>query len=162
LGSHAVAALRSHAEKGRADLPMHAVSHMVWDDPPQSHRGRRTADEILGTALHHGASVFWAVVFEGLFGRRVERSTLAALSGGASTAITAYVIDYHVVPDRYNPGFHAHLSSRSLFLVYAGLALGLAAGARLRGLHHHQIEDRDERDKRRDAERSPDAVVTPE
>jgi hypothetical protein len=160
--SHATVALRSRAEQGRADLPMHAVSHMVWGDPPQAHQGKHAYNEAMGTALHHGACVFWAVMFESLFGKRAERSTSSALVGGATTAAAAYIIDYHVVADRLNPGFHAHLSPRSVFLVYAGLAVGLAAGARLRGLYDHQIEDRDERDERRPAERRPDPVVAPE
>jgi hypothetical protein len=160
--SHVVAALRSHAEQGRADLPMHAVSHMAWGDAPESHQGEHAYNEVIGTAFHHGASFFWAVCFEALFGRDAERSTASALVGGATTAAAAYVTDYHVVPDRLNPGFHAHLSPRSVFLLYAGLAIGLAAAARLRGLYDHQIENRDERDERRPAERDPDAVVAPE
>jgi hypothetical protein len=157
-----MAAARSRAEQGRADLPMHAVSHMVWGDAAESHHGRHEYNEAIGTALHHSASVFWAVLFEALFGRDAERSTRSALIGGATTATAAYITDYHLVADRLNPGFHAHLSPRSVFLVYAGVALGLAAGARLRGLYDHQIEDCDERDKGRPAERSPDPVVTPE
>jgi hypothetical protein len=160
--SHAVAVLRSRAEQGRGDLPMHAVSHMVWGDAPESHQGRHAYNEAIGTLLHHGASLFWAVMFEGLFGKDAERSTPSALIGGATTAAAAYVTDYHVVADRLNPGFHAHLSPRSVFLLYAGLAAGLAAGARLRGLYDHQVENRDERDERRPAERGPDQVVTPE
>jgi hypothetical protein len=141
---------------------MHAVSHMVWGDAPQSHQGEHAYNEAIGTALHHGACLFWAVMFEGLFGKQSQRSTSSALIGGATTATAAYIIDYHVVPDRLNPGFHAHLSPRSVFLVYAGLALGLAAGARLRGLYDHQIEDRDEREKRGPAKGSPDAMKAPE
>jgi hypothetical protein len=160
--SHIVAAWRSGAEQGRTDLPMHAVSHMVWGDAPESHQGEHAHNEFIGTVLHHGASVFWGAMFEALFGRDAQRSTSGALVGGATTAAAAYITDYHLVPDRLNPGFHAHLSPRSVFLVYAGLALGLAAGARLRRFYDHQIEDRDERDERRPAERRPDPVVAPE
>lgn len=74
----------------------------------------------------------------------------------------AYITDYHIVSDRFKPGFEAHLSNRSLFMIYTALAIGLAAGARLRGLYHHQIENRDERRERGDAERRPHPVVTPE
>jgi hypothetical protein len=160
--SHIAAALCSRAEHGRADLPMHAVSHMVWGDRPESHQGRHEYNELMGTLLHHGASIFWAAAFEGLFGKTAEQSTASALIGGTTTATAAYVTDYYVVSERLNPGFHAHLSPRSVFLVYAALALGLAAGARLRGLYDHQIENRDESNERRPAERRPDSVVTPE
>lgn len=110
--------------------------------------------------MHHGASIFWATFFEALFGRRAERSSTAAIAGGATIAAAAYITDYHIVSDRYKPGFDAYLSDRSLFLIYAALAAGLAAAARLRGLRHHQIEDHDESEKRRNAERRPDPLVT--
>lgn len=162
IASHVAVAALSRLETGRADLGMHPVSHIAWGDAPESHQGHTAHNWAIGAALHHGACFFWATFFEGLFGKRAERSTAAALTGGATIAAAAYVTDYHVVPPRFKPGFEAHLSNRSLFLVYASLALGLAAGARLRGLYRHQIKDRDERDERRNAECGPDAVVTPE
>jgi hypothetical protein len=162
LLSHLAAAAASRVEKGNASLPMHAVSHIAWDDPPESHKGRHFHNAVIGTALHHGASVFWAVFFEALFGRKAERSTASALVGGATIATAAYVTDYHIVSDRFKPGFEAHLSNRALFLVYAALAAGLAAGARLRGLCRHQIEDRDKSNERRHAQRGPRVVITPE
>ncbi len=141
---------------------MHAVSHIAWGDDPKSHTGKHPHNAVIGAALHHGACVFWATFFEAFFGKQAERSTAAALAGGATIATAAYVTDYHVVSERFKPGFEAHLSNRSLFLVYASLAIGLAAGARLRGLCRHQIKNDDERDKRRNSQRSPDAVVAPE
>ena len=162
LLSHAAAAACSAAERGRSDLAMHAVSHIAWGDEPESHQGRNPQNWTIGSALHHGASVFWATFFEALFGRDAERSTASALVGGTTIATAAYITDYHVVSDRFKPGFEAHLSNGSLFLIYASLAVGLAVGARLRGLYRHQIEDHHEGDERRNTERSPDPVVTPE
>jgi hypothetical protein len=162
IASHVVASACSRAECGRSELPIHAVSHIAWGDPPESHRGRHTHNYFLGSALHHGASVFWACFFEALFGRAAERRTRAAVLGGATIAAAAYVTDYHVVPDRFNPGFHAHLSNGALFLIYAGLALGFAAAARLRGLYRHEIEDDDERNKRGHTQRGPNPVIAPE
>ena len=162
IASHVVAAAAGRIERGRSGLPMHAVSHIAWGDDPASHQGRHAHNWLIGSALHHGASAFWATFFEALFGKQAERSTSAALVGGATIAAAAYVTDYHVVSERFKPGFEAHLSNRSLFLIYAALAGGLAAAARLRGLYRHQVEDRDKRDERRNAERRPDMVVTPE
>lgn len=162
LASHIAAATASRAERGRSDLAMHAVSHIAWNDDPESHTGRHAHNWAIGAGLHHGASVFWATFFEAFFGKRAERSTSAALVGGATITAAAYVTDYHVVSDRFKPGFEAHLSDRSLLLIYAALAVGLAAGARLRGLYRHQVENDDESDERRNAERRPDVVVTPE
>ena len=162
IASHIAVAALSRAETGRADLAMHSVSHIAWGDAPESHQGRTRHNWAVGAALHHGACFFWATFFEGLFGKRAEDSSAAALTGGATIAAAAYVTDYHIVHPRFSPGFEAHLSNRSLFLVYASLALGLAAGARLRGLYRHQVENRDERNERGNPERGPDAVVTPE
>ena len=162
LVSHVVASICGRRESGRSELPMHAVSHILWNDPPESHKGRTLHNAVIGSSLHHGACVFWATFFEALFGRKAERSTPAALAGGATIATAAYITDYHVVSERFKPGFEAYLSNRSLFLVYAGLAVGLAAGARLRGLCNHQIENHDEREESRKTERGPDAVVAPE
>ena len=160
--SHLVAAGWSRAERGRSDLPMHAVSHIAWGDRPEDHQGRHTYNLVIGTALHHGASLFWAPFFEALFGRRAEHSTAAALAGGATIAAAAYVTDYHVVSERFQPGFEAHVSPRGLFFIYAGLAIGFAAAARLRGLYRHEVEDDDEREKRGDAQPGPDPVKAPE
>ena len=88
---------REHGE-GSEHLPMHAVSHIAWDDSPRSHTGCKPHNAVVGTALHQGASVFWAGFFELLFGRRAERSTPAALVGGATIATMAYVTDYHSSP----------------------------------------------------------------
>ena len=148
--------------RGKETLPIHAVSHIAWGDSPDSHRGREPHNAVVGTALHQGACVFWAVFYEGLFGRRAERDLRAGLVGGAAIATAAYVTDYYIVSDRFKPGFEAHLSGRSLFGIYAALAIGLAAAARLRGLYHHQKENRYKRDERGDAERRPDRVEAPE
>ena len=178
IASHVVASLRGRADSGRSELPMHAVSHIAYGDAPESHEGFKPLDAVVGTALHHGACFFWATFFEALFGKDAERSTPAALAGGATIATAAYITDYHIVSERFKPGFEAYLSDRSLFLVYAGLALGFAAGARLRGLRrlrnhqvdggeglrglrNHEVENRDEREEREKAKRGPDVVVTP-
>src|SRR5690349_2192761 len=129
--SHVAAAICSKQENRRSELPMQAVSHIAWDDAPESHRGGSAENAVIGGLLHHGASIFWATFFEALFGRDAERSTSAALAGGAAIATAAYITDYHIVSDRFKPGFEAYLSERSMFAVYAALAVGLAAGARL-------------------------------
>ena len=162
IASHVVASIFSQKDNRRSELPMHAVSHIAWGDAPESHQGLTRRNYILGTALHDGACLFWAPFFEGLFGRAAEKSTTAALVGGATIATSAYITDYHIVPGRFRPGFEAHISNRAMFFVYAGLALGLAAAARLRGLRNHQVENRDKGEERWEPERGPDVVVTPE
>ena len=160
--SQFVSAIYGRAERGGSDLPMHAVSHIAWGDAPESHKGRHAYNFVIGAALHHGASIFWASFFEALFGSNAERSTGSALVGGATIASAAYVTDYYVVSDRFKPGFETHLSSRGLFAIYAALGIGFAVAARLRGLYRHQIENGDEREKGGNTERRPDTVIAPE
>ncbi len=156
------AVLCARRQRLRPAAPVNAVSH-IWS----GHSALRHAlaptrrNAAIGSVLHQGAAVFWAAFFEPLFGRRAERSSRAALLGGASIAAAAYVTDYHIVSPRFRPGYEVSLSNRSLFLVYAMLAGAFAASARLRGLRHHQVENHEERDERGHAERRPDAVIAP-
>ncbi|WP_327363053.1 hypothetical protein [Caballeronia arvi] len=54
------------------------------------------------------------------------------MSAAAATAIVAYVVDYHVVPKRFTPGFETHLSKRALAMTYVALAAGFAIAALVR------------------------------
>ena len=79
-------------------------------------------------ALLNAAAVFsWAAVYAVLRGPRTRTDYAKAVTAGAATSALAYVIDYHIVPDRFTPGFEKRLPDRSLGLIYAALALGLAA-----------------------------------
>jgi hypothetical protein len=162
LLSFVAAAVCSRIETGCALPALHAVSHIAWNDRPESHHGRKPHNLLIGHALHHGASIFWAGFFETFFGRVAERSSTAAAIGGATIATAAFVTDYHVVARRFTPGFEGHVGNRSLFAIYAALAAGLALSARLRGLRHHQVENDNEGDERRHPQRSPQRVIAPE
>jgi hypothetical protein len=158
--SMATALLCARKRRWRPTAAADAVSHIWTGRHPVMHAIRPTRRNVLiGLLLHQGASVFWAAFFEPLFGKRAERSTSAAIAAGASVAAAAYVTDYHIVAPRFRPGFEVALSGHALFLVYAALGASFAASARLRGLRYHQVEDADERDERRHAESSPDAVI---
>lgn len=114
-------------ENGSPWPALNAVSKMVhgnhapWRDEPSW--------KFTGTgALLNAAAVFsWAAVYAVLRGRRRDTDVVKAVTAGAATAALAYVIDYHVVPERFTPGFERRLSGRSLGLIYGALALGLAA-----------------------------------
>ncbi len=141
---------------------MNAVAHIYDGGAPSRHDGPASRNTLLGLAIHSGACVWWAGFYEAAFGRAARRSVTAAALGGAAISVTAYVVDYHVVASRFRPGFERYLSARSMLAVYGSLALAFAVAARLRGLRHHQVEDRDEGDERRHAEAGPDRVVAPE
>ncbi len=136
---------------------MNAVAHIHDGGPPASRdcSGRNT---LVGFAIHTAASLWWAVFLESL--PRHQREKLGA---AAAIAAMAFVVDYGVVHRRLRPGFEKHLSSTSLFAVYAALAAGFALAARLeRRLDDHEKENRDERDERRPAKGRPHPVVAPE
>ena len=147
----ALAALAcSRLENRHGARPMNAVAHIYDGGAPPARDGSGGRNAWLGFGIHTVASLWWAMVHE-----KVQRpATVAAL---------AYLVDYHVVPERLRPGFEAHLSAKSMLAVYAALAAGFALAAQLnRRLDHHQEENRDEGDERRPAQRRPHPVVAPE
>jgi hypothetical protein len=162
IASALVAAACSRAENRHAARPLNAVAHIYDGGAPRKEDGPGRRNTLIGLALHAGASVWWAAFYEALFGRAARRSPSEAVAGGATIAAAAYVVDYHVVGERFRPGFERFLSGRSLFAVYAALAAGLALSAQLSRLRDHQVEDHDERQERRNAKRRPQAVVAPE
>jgi hypothetical protein len=138
---------------------MNAVSHIYDGGSVPAHDGPGHRNTLVGSALHAGASVWWAAFYEGLSGR--ARTPAKAVGGAAFVAAAAYVVDYHVVGKRFRPGFEKHLSPAGMFAVYAALAAGLAMPA-LRRLRHHQPENREERAEGRPAQRDPDRAVAAE
>jgi hypothetical protein len=129
VGSAAAAFACSHLENGHAARPMNAVTHIYDGGEPPAHDGENGRNTALGFAIHTAASVWWALFYEGLFGRRARRSPHAAVASGAAIAGAAYIVDYCVVSPRFRPGFERYLSARSMFAVYAALAAGLAVAA---------------------------------
>ena len=127
----AAATICGALELGHAAGPVNAVSHIVWGDEAMRHdevSGKYTG---IGTALNTAAVASWSVLHHFMF--RPDRRTdglMPALARGATTAAVAYVVDYHVVPKWLTPGFEERLSNRSLFAIYAALAVSLAIGER--------------------------------
>jgi hypothetical protein len=124
-----VAALRGRSDSGSALAPINAPSHVVWGDRAATVERATWRHTALGYLINTGAGVFWASVFQKLFARAAaRRGVVGALAGGAATAAIAYLTDYHLVPKRLTPGYEKRVSGRSLFLIYAVLALTLGAG----------------------------------
>ncbi len=125
----AVAAILGKLEGHGAAAPINAVSHILWGDEaaiPEEADARHT---LVGAGLNAAAVTAWAGVHEALMPRNDRPSTPHALLAGAATAAVAYMVDYHVVPERLKPGFEKRLSSKALFGLYATLAISLAAGS---------------------------------
>jgi hypothetical protein len=148
--------------RGHPSAPLNAVSHIAWGGAPPAEPGPAGRNAGIGLALHWGAAVFWAAFFDTLFGRVARRSRRGAIAAGVAVSTAAYVTDYHVVSERFRPGYEAYLSPRGLAAVYAVLALGFALGARLVRLHHHEVGDCVERHEGGDTEDRPDRKVAAE
>jgi len=119
-------------EAGHALAPTNATSHWYWGDGATRRNRFSWRHTVLGYATHHGASVFWAFLYEMLFGtRRAEKPAPVALAQGAAIAALACFVDYRLTPRRLMPGYEQRLSRRSLTAVYAAFGAGLALGGAL-------------------------------
>jgi hypothetical protein len=130
LASTAALALAARAEGKAACQPINATSHWRHGDAAASVRGIDLRHTAIGYATHHAACVFWASVFEAWRARPGARRPAPALRPALLTAALAAAVDYGATPRRYTPGWELVLSTTGMALAYAGLALGLAVGAR--------------------------------
>lgn len=121
-------------ELGHPAAPLNAVSHSLWGERAAERDGFSARYTLNGLAINEGATIFWAAVYEKLFGDAADRGRVPlALVGGGAVAGLAYVTDYYLVPKRLTPGYEKRLSSKSLLVIYAVLGAGLGLGALLRG-----------------------------
>ena len=131
LSTVALAAL-GKKEVGSPYAPTNAVSHWIYGDKAARHTGPSLRYTVPGYVIHHLSATFWSVLFERFAGKYLDRtSPVGTLTASAATAAFACFADYQLTPRRLHPGYEKHLSKPSLAIVYAGFALGLAAGAAL-------------------------------
>lgn len=131
LSTVALAAL-GKKEVGSAFAPTNAISHWIYGDKVARHTGPSMRYTAPGYLIHHASATFWAILFERFAGKYLDRTTpVGTLTASAASAAFACFADYKLTPRRLHPGYEKHLSKASLAVVYAGFALGLAAGAAL-------------------------------
>lgn len=117
-----------HRDGGAPASGTNATSQWLWGEPARYRDAPSLRHTLLGYAIHHASSVFWAFGFERLAGRRGRPARIAAAAG--MTAAVAYAVDYHAVPRRLTPGFERHLSAGGMLATYAAFAVGLCLGSR--------------------------------
>jgi hypothetical protein len=84
---------------------------------------------VVGFATHHASALFWALPFETWLAVRPPQSSIELLRDAAVMSAIAAIVDYGITPKRLTPGWELTLSRQSMAGAFAGLALGLAAGA---------------------------------
>lgn len=127
LASAAVLAIAGKRETGSAVAPINGPSQWLWGREAPYRNDATWHHTALGYAIHHGASLFWGVLFE-FFRRRAPQDVPGTVASAVTTAAIANVVDFKLTPERLTPGFEKRLSHRALFATYAAFAVGLAAG----------------------------------
>jgi hypothetical protein len=125
IASSTVLMLRGRAENGSVVAPTNAISHWLWGDRALRKDRPSVRHTLSGYAIHHAASIFWAVLYE-------KARTRNAVRDAAITSALACFVDFQMTPRRLTPGFEHRLTRGSLAAVYGAFALGLAAGTLLR------------------------------
>jgi hypothetical protein len=123
-----VLAWRGRVEIGSAAAPVNAPSHWVWGRPALRRDDVTARHTLLGELVHQASSFFWGVFYELLQAWRREANGTTRLADAAAVTVLAAVVDLRVVPERLTPGFERRLSRRSVAIVYASFAVGLALG----------------------------------
>jgi hypothetical protein len=116
-------------ENGTATSAINAVSHMLWGEEATTNDQLDAKHTLAGAGLNSAAMLAWAGMHEMMLPRNERPSVGRALVAGTTTAAVAYVVDYHVVPKRFTPGFEERLSRKSLLGVYVTMAVALAVGS---------------------------------
>jgi hypothetical protein len=125
VATMAAVALRGRADSGSAFAPINASSHVIYGPEAANADLPDVRHTVPGFAINAGACVFWAAIYEGLFGRVARRHPGMALIGGPVVAALAYLVDYHLVPKRLTPGWEERVSGRSLAMIFGAIALSL-------------------------------------
>lgn len=115
-------------ELGDPYAPLNGPSQWLFGRHAALKDGASVKHTLSGYVIHHAMSVLWAFFFERLRPAR-EAHGIATLASAAATSAVACFVDYRLTPKRLTPGFERRLSRRSLALVYAAFAVGLAVGA---------------------------------
>jgi hypothetical protein len=131
LLSAATLAICGKVEHNAAAGPLNGPSQWIWGQRAARRRKPSVRHTLVGYAIHHVASLGWAMLHEKHVSGRAH-SRAAHLLAGAATAAFACAVDYRVARGRLQPGFDKQLSRTSLTLVYAAFGLGLAIGRRRR------------------------------
>jgi hypothetical protein len=127
LLSMAALALLGHLENRSAAGPLNGPSQWIYGRWAAYLRRPSLRHTLTGILIHHLTATGWALLHERMLGRGKASQTPAQRLGRAvATATVANIVDFRLTPKRLTPGFEHQLSRKSLLVVYAAFAVGLA------------------------------------
>jgi hypothetical protein len=133
LASAAALMAGSRVRDGSWAGGLNGPSQWLWGESEAYTRKATLRHTAVGYAIHHSTSVFWALLYETIFGgSRKKKPALQHCTEAIASAATAYVVDYYLTPPRLRPGFEKHVSPTGMVAVYAAFAAGLAITGILR------------------------------
>ncbi len=125
--STALLALCGQIENHRPAGPVNGPSQWVFGRWAARVRQPSLRHTLTGFLVHHVMATGWALLHERAFGEHKAQQPFAKRLGRAAvTATAANIVDFQLTPKRLRPGFETQLSRKSLFVVYAAFAVGLA------------------------------------
>lgn len=128
LLSAAMLAICGHVENRAPAGPLNGPSQWLFGRRAAYRRDLSVRHTLIGYTIHHATATGWALLHERIWGaQKAQQSVAQRLGRAAVTAAVANFVDYKLTPQRLQPGFEAQLSKKSLVLVYAAFAVGLAA-----------------------------------
>lgn len=136
LGSVAAIMALAKAEGKPALGPVNASSHWLWGDEAGQQSQADLGHTGIGGATNIGAGFMWGGLF-GAYLQRTNPSPTGIVRDGAVLGAVASLLDYGLLPRRLSPGWEQVLSSRSVVLAMAGMAVGAVAG----GLAARAVDD---------------------
>ena len=113
-------------QSGSAVAPINATSHVLWGDEAGTADAIDAKHTLPGLLINGGAGIFWALVRELVSARLPRHDRAAAVATGAAVAGLAYVVDYHMIPRRLNPGWELRLPRGSVAFGFVALGAALA------------------------------------
>lgn len=115
----------SRAEKKPPVAAINAVSHIAWGDSAFGEEKPTIKHTATGAVLNAAAVTSWSMLLQLVLPKK-NRNLTDTLAKTAAVTAAAYVIDYHVVPQRLTPGFEEKLSKKALFGIYTVMAISMA------------------------------------
>lgn len=118
--------------RGEPAAPVNAVSHWFFGDRALRRDAPSLRYTLTGYLVHHGASLFWAVLHARYWAaRQRHKEPVPALAGAVAASGIACFVDYNLTPARLTPGYEHRLARTELANVYAFFAAGLLIGTLL-------------------------------